>query len=384
MEERKKILVLASWYPSRVKPFLGTFVQRQAEAAAKYANMAALFVISDPDMKTEYEVESKIINEVFTVNVYYKQAAHPFRKYRKLFKAYKAGWNHVLKHFGKPDLIHLNILWPAGLFVYYLKKVLGYKYIITENWTGYLESDGAFQRSGLLKRTFTRIIGQNAEMITPVSEDLKNAMIENGLGSKYEVVFNVVDTDLFKPGIKSNNGNKFTFLHVSTTHDEQKNISGMLQAVKAFSEQNSNFELNIISESDFSIHEKTAERLGILNKYVFFKNAKQAKGIAEEMKKSDCFLLFSNYENLPVVILEAMACGLPVISSTAGGVPEHITSEYGLLVPPGDSVALTQAMGSMINNRKKYDSDKIRSYALKHFSYEEVGKRFHEVYKKVI
>lgn len=363
---------------------MGSFVQRQTEAAALYVQMCALYVASDDRMKNNFEIESKTLNEVFTVNVYYKKTKNILQRAWRFLKAHLLGWKYILLHFGKPDLIHLNILWPAGIFAYYLKLFSGAKYILTENWTGYLASDGAFERSSAPKKFLTGIISRAAEIITPVSIDLKNAMEKHHLGSRFEIVYNVVDTSVFFPAAISNKEDRFTFLHVSTTLDEQKNVSGILRAVKMLSQKRTDFILKIVSEKDFSFHEKTAAELGILNKYVFLKNAKPLTGVAEEMRKAHSFVLFSNYENLPVVILEAMASGLPVISSTAGGVPEHIKEEYGMLIQPKDEYALCNAMKKMLDERKNYDSKKIREYAVENFSYESVGKKFEMIYRKAM
>ena len=127
MTEKKKVLVLASWYPSRVKPYLGTFVQRQTEVVAHKVQMSALFVCSDPAIKKEFDIESKNINEVFTVNVYCRRSWNPLLKAWRFWQAYRLGWQCVLSHFGKPDIIHLNIIWPAGLVAYYLKLFLRLK-----------------------------------------------------------------------------------------------------------------------------------------------------------------------------------------------------------------------------------------------------------------
>ena len=384
MTDKKKVLVLASWYPSRVKPHLGSFVQRQAEASACYVFMSVLFVCSDSEMKAHFDVESKIVNDVFTVNVYYKKSRSPLQKAWRFFKAYRIGWKHILFHFGKPDLIHLNILWTAGLFAYYLKIISGLKYIITEHWTGYLENDGAYQRSSAIKKFFTKIIAHNAELIIPVSMNLKNAMKAHGLGSRFEIVYNVVDTAMFRPSANSKKISKTIFLHVSTTLDEQKNVSGILMAVKTLAEKRTDFELRIVSEAQFSSHEKMAQSFDILNKFVFFESAKHGQGVAEEMRNAHCFVLFSNYENLPVVILEAMASGLPVISSTVGGVPEHISNEFGLLVQPRNTDGLCNAMEYMIDNSGNYDLGKIRNYAVENFSCEIVGKKNYDIYKSIL
>ena len=375
---------MASWYPSRVKPFLGTFVQRHTEAAAQNISMSALFVCSDTTMINTFEVESKDINGVFTVNVYYKKSGNPIWKLWRPVKAYWLGWKFVLANFGSPDLVHLNIIWPAGLFVYSLKLFSGIKYIITEQWTGYMDNDGAYKRSSTVKKYFTKLIARNAEVVIPVSKTLQNAMEAYGVGLKFEVVNNVVDVSAFHPNPIANTNSKITFLHVSTTFDEQKNISGILKAIKMLADKRTDFVFRIVSEAEFSAHEKLAKDLGLLNQYVFFESAKQTKGIAEEMRNAHCFVLFSNYETFGVVIVEAFASGLPIIASKAGGVLEQLTDEFGLFVEPRDINGLCQAMDTMIDTKDKYDAVKIRNYAIENFSYEAVGRKLNGIYSAVI
>jgi glycosyltransferase involved in cell wall biosynthesis len=67
--------------------------------------------------------------------------------------------------------------------------------------------------------------------------------------------------------------------------------------------------------------------------------------IRQCLAASDVFVLSSNWEGNPLAVMEAMAAGLPVISTAVGGVPELVRSEeHGILVPPGDCLAFTQAM----------------------------------------
>jgi L-malate glycosyltransferase len=104
------------------------------------------------------------------------------------------------------------------------------------------------------------------------------------------------------------------------------------------------------------------------------------------MRGSDVFLLFSNYENLPVVLIEAFASGLPVISSDVGGIAEHLSAERGKLITAKDNDALSNAMNEIINElaQKKYDQKRIAQYAKEHFSYEKISAQYHDLYKRII
>ena len=94
------------------------------------------------------------------------------------------------------------------------------------------------------------------------------------------------------------------------------------------------------------------------------------------------FVLPSNYENAPVVISESLAEGVPVISTRAGGIPEMISSECGILVPPRDDRALTEAMATMLDHCHEYDRDTIRKAGLQ-YSYQAVGSQLANIYREV-
>ena len=106
--------------------------------------------------------------------------------------------------------------------------------------------------------------------------------------------------------------------------------------------------------------------------------------VAEYMQHSDFFVLFSNYENSPVVISESLACGKPVISSNVGGISEHINSSNGILIAPRDEEALAESIDYMLDHFSDYKSAEIQSVAKSKFSMEAVGKEIYEQYLKAL
>jgi glycosyltransferase involved in cell wall biosynthesis len=76
--------------------------------------------------------------------------------------------------------------------------------------------------------------------------------------------------------------------------------------------------------------------------------------VRECLAASDVFVLSSNWEGNPLAVMEAMAAGLPVISTAVGGVPDLVRSgEQGILVPPEDCLAFTQAMRLLFDDSAK-------------------------------
>jgi glycosyltransferase involved in cell wall biosynthesis len=388
MQEEKKLHVLfvSGWYPSRVDPFLGNFVQKHAEAVSLYCAVSVLHVHSDAGMKKKFEVVAEVINGVFTVNVYYKKVVHKvpglsgLQKFSRYLKAHRMGYEFIKEKKGTPDLIHQHVLWPAGLFVRKLHKETGIPYLVTEHNTAYTRG----VKPGAFEKLQSKRIADGAALITPVSLDLARTMEKLGLGSRFEVVNNVVDTSLFYPGPEKKKS-RTVFLHISTLRDEHKNVSGILRAVKRLAEKRSDFELHIAGDGDIQPHRHYARELGLPDTLVTFDGPQSTAEIARLMRGSHCLVLFSNYENLPVVIPEAFASGIPVISSRVGGIAEVVNEKNGLLVEAKDEEGLAAAMEVVLERLKKnaYDEQALHAYA-QAFSYPRVGEHFLELYQRVL
>ena len=107
------------------------------------------------------------------------------------------------------------------------------------------------------------------------------------------------------------------------------------------------------------------------------------------MRRADAFVLFSRYENLPCVILEAWSTGLPVIATEVGGVGEHLGGhpELGALIASEDEAALTAAIVGMAEAKKqgqRPDALAIAAYAEERFSMTAVGRQIVEAYRSVL
>lgn len=389
-EQKLNILFLSSWYPNRVLPTNGNFVQKHAEAVALKSNVIALFVCSDTSCKKTIEVTEQTINNVFTIIVYYKKEKHfipVFSFVQKCFRyvrAYSRGFKIVRKHFKRIDLVHHNILYPTGIIALYLNYFKRIPYVVTEHWTGYLPASNIYK--GFLRKTITKKIANKASYLIPVSKDLQTAMEHHGFKSNYSIIPNVADVKLFYPlSTKSNNG-KIKLLHISTLNDVQKNISGMLRTIAKLSEQRTDFEMWFIGDGDTAPHIKKAMEQGIYNSTVFFDGTKTISEVADIMRNADCFVLFSNYENLPCVMIEALASGIPIVATAIGGIPEHIDSISGILVEPGDEEELLNSLNKIFENIRagKYDAQQLSNYAKANFSYEKVSEQFHMLYQKVL
>lgn len=95
---------------------------------------------------------------------------------------------------------------------------------------------------------------------------------------------------------------------------------------------------------------RLAGELGIDGR-VFFTGAQTESEVLAHMQRADLFCLPSFAEGIPVVLMEAMACGLPCVTTTACGIPELVGSgDHGVLVRPGDTEATSNALASLLRD----------------------------------
>lgn len=387
--QKPNVLFISSWYPTKEHETLGNFVQRHAECINPLVNLEVLTVISSANYQ-ETKICFDKINDVKTTIVYYPKVKNSLPllsqwiKYRRYLNAFKHGYEAIKKRSGinRFDLNHTNVCYKAGIFSMYLKKKEGLQYILTEHWTAFLPYRNEFQKFSPFVKSIIRKVVRQAKLLVPVSNHLATSMAYLGLVNKYEVIPNVVDVDLFQIGEKV--GDKFTFLHVSTLDNEQKNIDGIFQAFEILSRFTTNFKLVIVTDGDINEGRSMLEKSGLNTDLVEFHGTKTPVEIAEFYKKSDCFLLFSNYENLPCVIVESMSAGLPVISTKIAGIPEHVDDSKGILIKPKNIDELVYALKEIINKNYQYQAQEIRSYAIENFSKNAVGEKYFQIYQQVI
>ena len=382
---RLSVLFLSSWYPNEILSQNGNFVQQHARAVSLYCDVAVIHVQSK--IQKEKIRITKVYSEgVYEVIVYYRKVKSTsflslFLKKKLQHEAFLEGYKLIIKEFGTIDLVHLNIVLPAGFFALYLKKTYNIPFIITEHSTVYLDSN-PFHHTFIEKYFVKKITGE-ARFLCPVSEDLKNAMTQYGVKGEYVVIPNVVDTRIFHFN-KRKKTEKINILHVSTLVDGHKNVKGIINVIKELSTIRNDFIFQIIGDGDVDSLEKYAQKIKLKKCYYTFQSKKPSERIALAMKSSHLFVLFSNYENSPCVISESLVSGVPVISSDVGGIDEMITKDDGILVNAGNEEELLTNLNFMMDNLAHYNGEKIAKKAILKYSYNSVAKQYLDLYNKTI
>lgn len=372
---RYKILFISSWFPNRFEPTNGNFVQRHAEAVSRLHDVEILHAIGDSTQKETYLFDDQIINGIKTLIVYYRNSKNPILNFIRRMKAYQQGFLRLQK----PDLVHANVLHNSMLFAVYLKRKFKTPFVITEHWSGFLKMN----RRQLSKSQLfvAKTIANQAEFVLPVSEYLLNDLKELGWKTKFDVVGNVVDTNLFK--LKSTLENKpFTFLHISNLI-QLKNPEKIITAALKLRKEYNNFELHIGGDGDVEKLNKIVKE----NKAENFINTFPTltlNEVAEKMRQSNCFVLFSDYESFGCVLLESLSSGTPLIATKVGGIPEIINDKNGSLISNSE-VELYETMKKVLEHKVTFDEPKdLHEFVENHFSMNIIAKKFDEIYRQIL
>ncbi|MBF9143172.1 glycosyltransferase [Hymenobacter properus] len=395
-----RVLHLPKWYPNRFDDQDGDFVGRHVAAIAAHGGVdaAVLFAaVARGPLPTLTEAEEDFSGPVPTLRYYYRAAPTGLGfvdkplKLLLYFWCLLRGYRRLRRHWGgqRPDVVHVHVLLRTGLFAWALKAVRGIPYIITEHWTLYLP-----QRSGgitWLRRVLTRAVVRRAAALHTVSGGLRDAMAALGFVNANSVVIaNVVDTDLFQPNYQFINPpiHQPTLLHVSAFHNKVKNLSGVLRVVARLRNAWPGLRLRIAGygPDEQALHDY-ATSLGVLTDgTVEFLGKLPHEAVAAEMARATALVSFSRAETFGCVLLEARACGCPVVATRTGGVPELFQPEntFGLLVTPDDEAGLEAALTAVLSGSEQFDAARLRADVAARCAPQAVGAAFGAVYRQVL
>jgi glycosyltransferase involved in cell wall biosynthesis len=130
-----------------------------------------------------------------------------------------------------------------------------------------------------------------------------------------------------------------------------KNVPLLLQAVRTLVDRYPRISLAIVGDGDMATaYAERADELGIADR-VTFRGRLAGRELVDAYRQATILTLPTLFDSAPTVLVEAMACGIPIVSTTVGGIPELVESGVeGLLVPPADLAAFTGALDSLLDN----------------------------------
>jgi len=358
-------LVLSSWYPTELHPYLGNFVENQANLMSKEYQVTFLRLLP---MGEKIPTPTTAVNFQY-VTVFYKHSRCSLLNYFAKKKAIQ----HALKNLTKVDLIHAHVLHPNGWQFRLAKKMLKCPLVVTEH-ASYFATN--FIWSKRMQWNIQKTM-QKADVLIAVSSFLAQAIEKRLHVLPHQIIGNPVDLNAFSNIPKLDD--TIRFLHISTM-SAVKNVKPILEAFKQVLENYPKAQLTIVSDEDSTAIQQFAKQLGIQNSVVFAGPTEHSK-MATYYQQASCFVLNSHFETFSIVVAEAWACGIPVISTPVGIACKP--NEGALIHTDGTTKSIAKAMLQFIENKANFDSSYIRSKATP-FASETIFNQLNKVYNRLI
>lgn len=381
------VLVIPSAYPTEEVPLSSIFYKEQAIAIKDQGNKVGVIfsetrrvskvnlnMISKNHFQIRKYNENGLVTirlhgwNVFTmrgksgINLWVKQSM-------KLFERY-------VQSEGLPDIIHVHSALYGGLVAREIKKKFNIPFVITEHSSAVLQGELRKHDIPILKEVYN-----DADYIISVGEALKKSIGKYSF-SKVEVIPNIVDVNRFSIDIAKKNKD-FTFISICHLK-ENKNVDLTIKALKEVSKTITNIKLLIVGDGPEKEKLINLSKESGINNIIEFLGAISREELSEYINKADAFVLPSKYETFGIAYIEALACGLPIITSKCGGPEDFFSGEIGYMIPNTNVNELKNAMINMINNINKFDPNNLRAYVKDRFSKEVVAGKVINVYSNVL
>ena len=246
------------------------------------------------------------------------------------------------------DIIHGHYLFPAGVAAVEVGKEYGIKTYVTAHGSDMFE---LYKSQPLMRPTIKNVL-KDADGVFAVSNALKHEIVATGvvgIADKTKISWNSVDVDKFS--LKNNDSFKKEFkledkpivLFVGNLI-KRKNVDSLLEAKKI---ANSDYYLVVVG--DGPLYKKLTKKVEDENiRDVIFTGS---RGDVENIIPSCDLLILPSYsESFGLVLIEALACGKPVIGSDVGGISEIINDDVGLLINPKKVSTIAKAIDKLVND----------------------------------
>ena len=346
------ILILTKSFPESSDDWGGSFVREQARALSADNNVLA--------------VKCKVNYNRFSPFFHYTIAENNYDSFRyctievsRSFPVYNQ-FNYIISLFlavnkllkgRKTDIIHCHYSYPAGVVARLLKRRYRIPYLITEH----TKISTTFR--SIFHKKLSLWAMRGAFRVIAVSNSLKRELRDTGIDNTV-VVPNVINTGRFSQSVSQ--GSPFIIGFLGNLKNNNKGLDLLIEACAGL-----DFDFRLRAGGEGMLMERykeLARNKNIADKVLFTGNVNPTE-INAFYLGINLFVLPSRYETFGVVLVEAMACGIPVIATKCGGPEDIVTPQTGLLVDNEDTDQIRKAIEFIHKNYLNYDPKTIGEYA---------------------
>ena len=285
-----------------------------------------------------------------------------------------------LKKQGRYDLIHAFFGIPCGAIAYRFRKEI--PYIVSLRGSDVPGFNERFSFQYIFLKPIIKRVWKSAVAVIANSQGLKELALETDRNAKIGVIYNGVNVEDFSPRNERENGD-IIILSVARLI-KRKGIDDLIRAVPAIVKAHKNIKLIIIGEGNIENELKALAQKLKVSKYIDFLGYVPPNEISNYYSSSDIFVLPSKNEGMSNTVLEAMASGLPIVTTDTGGTQELI-DENGIIIPSEEPDAISKAVLNLINNDKLRENMGMKSRKIaESMSWKNVAQNYFEMHKEII
>jgi glycosyltransferase involved in cell wall biosynthesis len=390
-----KVLVLSRNYPNRVTPILGLWVESFVSHASRLCEIKVIaptpYCPPFPGLKgfTRFRSIERALDSN-GVDVYHPRflTGPGYTTYNIESSLYYWSIRHYIDQLRDKfrfDLIHANFGYPDGVVAAKLADRYKVPFVITEHasWKPWMDNYPKVHRQAVWA-------AERSAFHIAVSRFARETIAYyTGDSKRLRIVPNGVDIDIFTPRTNGESVDPNQILYVGFMR-HVKGVDVLLRAMQQLVKHNSKLKLVLVgggiyrhSQAQELDLRQMAHELGV-SEHVSFVGIKSRKEVAKYMRQSSLLVLPSRTETFGAVLVEALACGTPVVATTCGGTVDIVNRDVGRLVPKENAGELARAIQEVISERGKFDPAALRDYAVKNFSWEQIARRTVDLYGEAL
>jgi glycosyltransferase involved in cell wall biosynthesis len=369
-----RVLLISDWYPDDATAFQGSFVRQQALAVARDHEVVVLHLRTRRPGEGTLRLEEENDPPLRVLRVRHSSPPAPATAVN--LWAVAAVLRRLRRERRFPDVLHAHEF-GAGFAAVVLGRLVRRPVIVSEHSSEFATGAIGGAAAWIARRGFA-----GADLVCPVSESLRASLEQGGWNGRYEVVPNVVDTERFIPGPALDVTAPPRVVVVASLR-HVKGVEDLVEAVGLVARRRAGFSVDVVGDGPLlgALRER-ARTLGLDGRLAFH-GALPRDGVAALMRGAAFAVVPSRWETFSVVLSEAMACGLPVLATAVGGMPERIHAGNGIVCPPRDPVALAAGLERMLDEHRRFDRAAIAAEVRAGLSPDALARRWTGIYREV-
>lgn len=382
--KKLKVLIIPSWYPNKKDPLWGNYFIKQAEALNEYADISMLYVNRMGIRElNEFSIEKKKdgYNDTLHNFKFYKKTIINYKSlsldysYKKYIKEGYKAYKKMILFTGKPDVILVESVLPAGLIAKYISEKENIPYVIHAHSLNVMENEAY--------KEYVLPIMMNAKSYMAVNNEIK-AFVKKIRESECSLVPNFIDCAKFK--LKEPKKDKdFVLINICNFY-KVKALDVLLKAMDIVVNKKNmkHVKLKIVGTGEYKDFYQSICRSLNLSDNVEFMGYVPNDELSNVLSKCDSLCVSSSFETFCIPIVEAFSSGIPVITTDCVGPLEIVNKTNAIVTPVNDIEKYAEAIINMIKSYDKFDSNKIREYAFNNYDKDVICKKIIKILEKSV